>query len=250
MKLEFLGTGNCACVPVYGCNCTACSSSRSNPQLKRLPTCGRISTRNQTILIDAGHPDLAEIAPRASIDRVLLTHYHVDHVQGLFHIRWGCCTPKLPVHGPNDQNGCADLLKHPGILDFTETLFPFESRMFGDIEVTPLPLNHSKPTLGYAFETTTTRVGWLTDTSGLPSESIDFLVHWSPDIIVIDCSFPPLKEPHANHNDITAVLTLHRKIRPGKTFLTHISHQLDEWLMEHLSTLPDNVIVSRDRLIV
>jgi ribonuclease BN (tRNA processing enzyme) len=33
---------------------------------------------------------------------VLLTHYHLDHVQGLFPLRWGVGAP-IPVYGPPDR---------------------------------------------------------------------------------------------------------------------------------------------------
>jgi phosphoribosyl 1,2-cyclic phosphate phosphodiesterase len=36
----------------------------------------------------------------------LLTHYHLDHVQGLFPLRWGVGAP-IPVYGPPDDAGCA-----------------------------------------------------------------------------------------------------------------------------------------------
>ncbi len=56
---------------------------------------------------------------------MLLTHYHPDHVQGLFHLRWGC-GESIPVYGPKDPQGCADLYRHPGVLDFQVPLKPFK----------------------------------------------------------------------------------------------------------------------------
>ncbi len=41
----------------------------------------------------------------------------MDHVQGLFPLRWGV-GDKIPVYGPPDEQGCDDLFKHPGLLDF------------------------------------------------------------------------------------------------------------------------------------
>ncbi len=75
-------------------------------------------------LLDAGRPDLMEHHPAGSFQQVLLTHYHLDHVQGLFPLRWGVGA-SIPVYGPPDDAGCDDLLKHPGLLDFSHTVTPF-----------------------------------------------------------------------------------------------------------------------------
>ncbi len=251
MDLEFLGTGNCAGVPVYGCECEICSEARVNPKLRRLSTCSKIATIEQTILIDAGIAELGDRFPRSSIDRIILSHYHIDHVYGLFPMRWGHCEHQLPVHGPDDKNGCDDLLKHHGILDFSDTLAPFVRRKFADIEITPLPLNHSKLTLGYAISSDNgCRLAWLADTSGLPDLSADFLKEWQPHVMVIDCSFPPLDCPHPNHKDIRTAIEIHEKIHPGKTYFTHIDHELDQWLKLHGNDLPETITIARDNLTI
>ncbi len=50
--------------------------------------------------------------PAGSFQQVLLTHYHLDHVQGLLPLRWGVGA-SIPVHGPPDDAGCDDSLKTP-----------------------------------------------------------------------------------------------------------------------------------------
>ena len=83
--------------------------------------------------------------------RQLQTHYHADHAQGLLHLRWGQGLV-IPVHGPDDPEGLADLYKHPGILDFSQPFMALERRQLGELKVTALPLTHSRPTFGYLFE--------------------------------------------------------------------------------------------------
>lgn len=58
----------------------------------------------------------------------------------------------IPVHGPADPEGLADLYKHPGILDFSQPFGAFERRQWGALAATALPLVHSKPTFGYLLE--------------------------------------------------------------------------------------------------
>jgi phosphoribosyl 1,2-cyclic phosphate phosphodiesterase len=250
IQLEFIGTGDCAGIPVYGCTCRICKESFDKIELRRKSSCALVSSGGQKILIDAGVPDIHHRFPPGFLDRVVLSHFHVDHVCGLFPMRWGYSETALPVHGPHDPVGCADLLKHQGIFDFTDNFEPFIPRTFEDVEITPLPLNHSKPSLGYAISSANSRLAWLCDTGGLPSDTLHFLQLWQPSAMVLDCTFPPLNEAHPNHNDITTALSLHNNIRPGITYLTHINHHLDLWLQTGHAEIPANVIPARDGLIV
>lgn len=248
MQLEFIGTGDCAGIPVYNCKCPICTESRVNPKRRRNSSCAHITTSEVSVLIDAGLPDIGERFPRNTVDLILLSHYHIDHVYGLFPMRWGHCEESLPVYGPDYPAGCADLLQHPGILDFSSTMQPFVTRFFTNLEITPLPLNHSKPCLGYALASETSRLAWLCDTGGLPMATSDFLKRWNPDVIVLDCTFPPRKDRHPNHNDIYTAIALHQEIGPTTTYLTHISHDLDLWLSTNGHTLPENIYTAIDGL--
>ncbi len=88
-------------------------------------------------LIDAGYLGLEEKFPPGSLDAVLLTHFHMDHVQGLFPIRWGM-GESIPVFSPDDPHGCDDLFKYPGIFDFSKKSLPFEPFHFKGIKITPV----------------------------------------------------------------------------------------------------------------
>lgn len=250
MQLAFLGTGNCAGIPVYGCDCPICSDSRSNPELKRGSLCARIVTDQQTVLIDAGIPYLGDICPAEQLDLILLSHYHIDHVMGLFPMRWGVRSSHIPVLGPDDPEGCADLLKHQGIFDFSRTLQPFETAKIADLEITTVALNHSRPSLGFCLATTDARLAWLADTCGIPEETCQFLQAFQPEVLVLDCSFPPLTEAHKSHNDITTALAIHREIQPYQTYLAHIDHSLDLWLRDNSDTLPEDIHVARDLMTI
>ena len=248
MQLTFIGTGDCAGVPVYNCTCPICAESRTNPQKRRSSCCAYLTTETTRLLIDAGAPDLGDRFSRNAIDLILLSHYHIDHVYGLFPMRWGSSCKPIPVYGPDYPKGCADLLQHPGIFDFSHTLQPFISQQLADIEITPLPLNPSKPSLGYALKYGNSRLAWLSDTSGLPGDTINFLKKWIPSTMVLDCTFPPLEHPHPNHNDIDSAIALHHAIGPESTYLTHISHDLDFWFSTSGFLLPQGLHLAKDGL--
>lgn len=243
MQLTFLGTGDVRQVPVYGCDCPACSTAREDRRLRRKPCSALLELGELRILLDGGLTDLAERFAPGDLNAILLTHYHVDHVQGLFHLRWGL-NDNIPVYGPDDRNGCADLLKHSGILDFRPPLTAFVPFRLGELKITPLPLQHSKPTFGYLFEHGGRRIAYLTDTVGLPEETERFLQGFDNLEMVIDCSQPPRPEPPRNHNDLNLVLNIHSCLKPRRTWLTHIGHEMDAWLLDN--ELPEGLVMARD----
>ena len=250
MRLTLLGTGDTRQVPVYGCTCRICDLSRADPQYRRRPCSAFIRCGDQRWLIDSGLTDLCERFPPRSFDGILQTHYHADHAQGLLSLRWGKGL-KIPVFGPQDPDGLADLYKHPGILDFNRPFDAFERRMLGSLAVTALPLNHSKPTFGFLFEDINASdppraIAYLTDTIGLPAQTLAFLQTTRLDTLVLDCSMPPQTQPPRNHNDLTLALACIDELHPRQTVLTHIGHALDVWLLENPTALPEGVRPARD----
>lgn len=244
MRLTFLGTGAAGGVPLYGCSCPACARARRDSAYMRRPCSALLESGDSRILIDAGLTDLHDRFPPGSLRAILLTHFHTDHVQGLFHLRWGV-GESIPVISPPDPEGCADLYKHPGLLDLRR-LSAFEPYRLGPFTITPLPLNHSRPTFGYAIENAGgRRFAYLTDTLGLPAETTDFLRQWGDFRLALDATHPPMPEP-ANHNDRTRALTTISGIAPRHVWLTHISHEHDAWRMDSASPLPPDVSYASD----
>jgi len=256
-EIEFLGTGNAAQVPVWGCVCIACARAKQDNTYRRRSASLAIHTTTGITLVDAGLTDLAERFEFDSIERIVLTHFHMDHVQGLFHLRWSEREERIPVYRPDDALGADDLYKHPGVLDFQPPLSTFKMIDVGEFSITPLPLIHSRITLGYLFEvyspaiSAVCKIAYLTDTVGLPEATQNYLADAFIDILIIDCSEPPRDQPPKNHNDVNCVLNIHNQIQPKRTVLTHISHRLDQWLMEQAAqkvkaVLPNEVTVARD----
>jgi phosphoribosyl 1,2-cyclic phosphate phosphodiesterase len=209
-----------------------------------------IECGSQRWLIDSGLPDLTERFPPHSLSGILQTHYHADHAQGLLNLRWGQGLI-IPVHGPEDPEGLADLYKHPGILDFSQPFASFERRQLGELRVTALPLNHSKPTLGYLLEGpevngSRQRMAYLTDTLGVPDASAEVLLQQPLDLLVLDCSTAPQPVAPRNHNDLTRALEVIEQLKPRTAVLTHIGHAFDAWLLDNPGALPSGVSLAFD----
>ena len=137
LTIRLTGTAGAQQVPVFGCDCAACRRARADENHRRRPCSAVVRFNHAVTLLDAGLADLAERHPAGSFQQILLTHYHMDHVQGLFPLRWGVGDP-IAVYGPPDEVGCDDLLKHPGILDFSHTVTPFTVFELHPAAVNPL----------------------------------------------------------------------------------------------------------------
>lgn len=251
LRLTLLGTGAAGGVPLYGCECPACKRATEHPTFERKPCSAMVEWGNgsakERLLIDAGLMDLHSRFPAETYHGFLLTHFHVDHVQGLFHLRWGTASP-IPVWCPPDDQGCADLLKHSGCLNFLPTMTHGEPENINGLRVTPLQMAHSRPTFGYLLEYGVKNIAYLTDTDALPANTLSFLSELPPlDALIVDCSFPP-DHSGRNHNNINTVTQIYLELAPKRLIITHLGHDLDVWLMEH--GVPEWLEIGRDGMTV
>lgn len=86
-----------------------CGAGAPMPSADRSGPCVAVVAGKRLIVIDAGTGGIRTLArmgmPVGKIERVLLTHYHSDHIDGLGEMllqRWvnGAAEAPLPVHGP------------------------------------------------------------------------------------------------------------------------------------------------------
>ena len=251
--ITFLGTGTSVGVPVIGCTCDVCRSG--DPRNNRTRSSVLVSYGNTALLVDSG-PDLRGQALRekiTSIDAVLYTHSHLDHVVGFDELRafcWGK-RERLPLYG---TAACIDVLKgmfgwafhadntHGGYVkpDPRPVTSVFN---IGGLAITPLPVEHGTvETVGYLFETDAGfRIAYLPDVKRVPPETMALLEDL--DVLVIDA----LRDaPHSTHLSVGEALEISRTLAPRRTLFTHISHDLDH--AELSARLPDGVEVACDGL--
>jgi phosphoribosyl 1,2-cyclic phosphate phosphodiesterase len=229
--LTFLGTGASCGVPSFYCGCKACEEARVNPRAAR-DCSGLLITGAQHTLIDAA-PELRTqlIRERVSeIDQALFTHEHFDHVGGIpqleFLVRLGSQVP-LPVYAGEET--LAAIERQFGfmfdVLD-PHLLAPLETVRFDGVDYTALPATHSKGAFGFLIETAHTRVADFPDTGPLVSRSLEAL--GDLDILIIDATFNGANWMPASHHTIDEAIALALRIKPARTYLTHLTMHYDE----------------------
>jgi len=249
LNLTFLGTGTSQGVPIIGCRCYVCMSEDQKD--KRLRSSVLIRNENLSFVIDAG-PDFRYQMLREkvdSLDAIVLTHEHRDHIAGLDDVRAFNYIQKRAMDVYGEKRVLEEVRiqfmyafdddKYPGVPSII--LNAIDEREF---EIQGLPIipiramHYTLPILGFRIGDLT----YITDASFISdSEKRKFS---DTEILIINA----LRiEEHATHFNLAQALQLAKEISPKKTFLTHISHQMGKY--EDVNReLPANILLAYDGL--
>lgn len=248
LKITFLGTGTSQGIPVIGCNCTVCESEDSRD--KRLRSSVLVQYGKTNLVIDAG-PDFRQQILKSqiiSLDALLLTHEHKDHITGMDDLRAfnRISGSAVPVYC---EQRVAEAVKHEFGYAFSEFRYPgvpqFDLRIIDDLNpfeisgetIIPVRGMHYKlPVLGFRIS----NFAYLTDMNAIPVEEEEKLRNL--DVMVIDAL---RHEPHISHFSLDEALEVIRKLKPNVAYLTHISHGLKKH-SKVTKQLPDNVFPAYD----
>ncbi|GAB6101525.1 MBL fold metallo-hydrolase [Thermococcus atlanticus] len=218
MLVYFIGTGGSEGIPAHLCTCPTCSEARKLGFAQRLPSTLAIITENRrAVLFDVG-TDIRDVL-NVPLEAIFLTHWHHDHIYGLYKLRWMAL--KTPLYAPQ---GHADalILRDPKNLRPT-TIEAGQVLKVDSLKITALALNHEIETLGYLIEEDGRSIALLYDTKGLPQETRELLERKNLRLAIVDATYPPgFDDPYHNSVDEGAETGLQLAER---TVLSHISHK-------------------------
>jgi phosphoribosyl 1,2-cyclic phosphate phosphodiesterase len=249
MKITILGSGTSTGVPMVGCHCPVCGST--DPRDKRTRASLLVECGGRRMLVDTS-TDLRRQALREAIpqvDAVLLTHTHADHINGIDDLRGFHFIHRriIPCYGsPETMKKVTasfayifDGLSSEG---YSPLLEPFAvDAAFGlfGCSVLPVPINHGTlNATGYRFE----NAAYLTDCSEIPEPSMALLQ--GLDLLIIDAL---RYSPHPNHFNIEGALQVVHALRPRRTLLTHLTHEVHH---RDSASLPPGVEFAYDGMVI
>ena len=228
MIFTFLGTGTSQGVPMIGCTCEICTSE--NPKDKRLRSSIMVENDSARIVIDSG-PDFRQQMLREhvhSLDGVVFTHEHKDHIAGLDDVRAFNYLHKKSMDVYASLRVQEALRRefhyifsgdtYPGIPRLTIHTIDEKPFNVSSFHIQPVPVVHlNLPVLGF-------RIGdfsYITDANFI-SENSKAIIKNSK-VLVLNAL---RREKHVSHFNLEDALQLIDELKPEKAYLTHISHQL------------------------
>ena len=228
LKITFLGTGTSSGVPMIACECAVCTST--NPKDNRLRSSIMVQSETTNIIVDTT-PDFRYQMLRQkvkSIDAIIFTHSHKDHVAGLDDIKAFNNFSKKPINVYANEFTQVALKrefyyvfaeeKYPGIPDIHLHTIEEDSFLIGDIIVTPIKVWHLRmPVLGFRFGNFT----YITDANRI-EESEQEKIKGS-EVLVLNAL---RHEKHISHFTLQEAIDLSQALKIPQTYFTHISHQL------------------------
>lgn len=247
MKVKILGSGTSQGIPVIACSCHVCHSSQAKD--KRLRASIHIQINDKSIVVDAG-PDFRQQMLRAHIltlDAIVFTHEHKDHIAGLDDVRAYNYKEDKPmkVYARNqvikalqrEFHYVFENASYPGVpklevIEIENKPFEIEGITLEPIEV----MHYKMPVFGYRIGDFT----YITDAKTIAESEIEKVK--GTKVLIVNALH---QSEHISHFNLKEALAFIALIKPEKAYLTHISHLFGTH-EEIEKLLPPNVFATYD----
>lgn len=182
----------------------------------------------KNILVDCG-PDFRQQAIRAkieSLDALLVTHNHFDHVAGLDDLRAFSFLRPLPTYADEivsktflDKYDYIFVHRYPGVPKMElHTVRKDEKLQIGETEIVPIQVYHGQLPI---FAWRIGKLAYITDCTQIPEEEWKKLE--GVDTLVLDA----LRwTEHHTHYNVAQALEVVERMKPRQTYFTHIGHEM------------------------
>jgi len=231
VKVRILGSGTSSGVPRIGNDWGACDPTE--PRNRRTRVALLVEHEGTRILVDTG-PDMREqllAADVATVDAVIWTHDHADHIHGIDDLRQVYHALGHPVRGLARPRTLAAIEARFGYVFHGRDGYPptvaaetlADRVQVGSIAVTVTDQPHgSISSAGLRFEAGGVAVGYATDFNVMRPE-MKALYH-DLDAWIVDAL---RRWPHPSHPELAAVLGWVEELSPRRTALVHMDQTMD-----------------------
>lgn len=236
---------------MIACPCAICASTDKKD--KRLRSSILVQSSTTTLVVDTT-PDFRYQMLRANVrtlDGVVFTHPHKDHLAGLDDVRAYNYFQQRPMDVYANEMTQETIvrefpyvfaeMKYPGIPDIRLNRIDIDPFLVGDIGVRPILVWHLKmPVLGFRFGNFT----YITDANRIDEEEKEKIR--GSEIVVLNAL---RHEKHISHYTLQEAIDLVKELGVPRAYFTHISHQLG-FHAEVGQGLPGGMELAYDGLVV
>lgn len=252
MNIRILGSGTSSGVPRIGNDWGACDPVE--PRNRRTRVSALIEHEGSCILIDTG-PDLREqllAADVGSVDAVIWTHDHADHLHGIDDLRQVFHRSGRPVQGYARADTLATIEHRFGYVLHGKTGYPPtifaealpDRTVIAGVSVSAVDQPHGRiASAGLRFEAGGAAIAYATDFHDLTPAMR--ALYSGLDLWVVDAL---RRAPHPSHPTLDAVLGWVEELRPKRTVLIHMDQSMDYATLT--ATLPAGVEPGYDGMVL
>ncbi|OWK32715.1 MBL fold metallo-hydrolase [Sphingomonas mucosissima] len=243
MRVRVLGCGTSSGVPRIGNDWGACDPAEPRNQRTRVSVL--VEHDDTRILVDTG-PDMRQqllAANVGTIDAVVWTHEHADHVFGIDDLRQVYHQLGRPVRGFARARTGARLETMFGYVFHGKDEYPPtvdlqvlpDELTIGSVKLSVVDQPHGSITsAGLRFEADGKAFGYATDISAMSVAMRE--MYRGLDLWIVDAL---RRRPHPTHPHLAQVLRWVTELAPRHAALTHMDHSMDYASL--IAELPDGV---------